>query len=195
MKARPVISPRQGRSDKRVTFRPRLEELEPRLAPSVDLHGNLALSNPIPNVQVVKANTATADGLPGQPLGFSPQQISQAYNFNQITFNGGAIKGDGSGQTIAIVDPYSQPDIVNDLQTFDATYGLSAPAHFTVVNQYGGNALPVADAAWGLEESLDVEWAHALAPGAKILLVEANSTNWPDLLAAVNYARNQPGVS
>jgi subtilase family serine protease len=195
MEARPVISPREARPGQRLTFRPRLEELEPRLAPSADLLGNLALSNPIPHVQVVKTNTATAAGLPGQPLGFSPQQISQAYNFNHITFNGGAIKGDGSGQTIAIVDPYSQPHIVNDLQTFDSTFGLSAPPTFTVVNQYGGTTLPAADATWGLEESLDVEWAHALAPGAKILLVEANSTNWPDLLAAVNYARNQPGVS
>src|SRR5579884_1565892 len=195
MEARPVISPLDGRSGKRLPFRPRLEELEPRLAPSVDLLGNLALSNPIPNVQVVKANTVTMAGLPGQPTGFSPQQISQAYNFNHITFNGGAIKGDGSGQTIAIVDPYSQPHIVSDLQTFDSTYGLSAPPAFTVVNQFGGTTLPVADASWGLEESLDVEWAHAIAPGAKLLLVEATSTNWPDLMAAVNYARNQPGVS
>ncbi|HEY7326763.1 MAG TPA: hypothetical protein VH592_03940 [Gemmataceae bacterium] len=137
----------------------------------------------------------SATVLPAQPLGFSPQQISKAYNFNDITFNQGTIKGDGSGQTIAIVDPYSQPNITGDLQTFDSTFGLSAPPTFTVVNQSGGNALPVADATWGLEESLDVEWAHAMAPGANILLVEANSTSWPDLIAAVNYARNQAGVS
>src|SRR5581483_5623646 len=160
MEARPVISPREARPGQRLTFRPRLEELEPRLAPSADLLCNLALSNPIPHVQVVKTNTATVAGLPGQPLGFSPQQISQAYNFNHITFNGGAIKGDGSGQTIAIVDPYSQPHIVNDLQTFDSTFGLSAPPTFTVVNQLGGTTVPAADASWGLEESLDVEWAH-----------------------------------
>src|SRR5206468_2022041 len=55
--------------------------------------------------------------------------------------------------------------------------------------------LPAASVSWGLETSLDVEWAHAIAPGAKILLVEANSSSLTDLLAAVNYARNQPGVS
>jgi hypothetical protein len=175
--------------------RPQLEELEPRLTPSIDLFSNLALPNPTPNVQLVPAHSVTPNGLPGQPLGFSPQQLRQAYGFNQITFNNGTVKGDGSGQTIAIIDAYSQPNIANDLKTFDLTYGLAAPPSFTVVNQYGGSTLPSADAVWGLEESLDVEWAHAMAPGARILLVEANSTNWSDLLTAINYARNQPGVS
>src|SRR5262249_41943798 len=134
--------------------------------------------------------SVTPSALPG---GFSPQQISQAYGFNQISFSNGTIKGDGSGQTIAIVDAYSQPNIASDLATFDSTYGIAAPPRFTVVNQTGGTSLPTSNTSWGLEESLDVEWAHAMAPGASILLVEANSSNWMDLFAAVNYARNQPG--
>ncbi len=63
------------------------------------------------------------------------------------------------------------------------------------MNQAGGTSLPAANANWGLEISLDVEWAHAIAPGANILLVEANSSGGSDLLAAENFARNQPGVS
>jgi hypothetical protein len=193
---RSIVPARQTQSGTRpAVARPQLEELEPRLTPSSDLLSNPALSNPAPNIQVVPSASVTPAGLPGQPLGFSPQQISQAYGFNQISFNNGTVKGNGSGQTIAIVDPYSQPDIVNDLKTFDSTYGLAAPPSFTIVNEYGGTALPAADTDWGLEESLDVEWAHAMAPGAKILLVEANSTSWSDLLTAVNYARQQPGVS
>jgi subtilase family serine protease len=148
-------------------------------------------------VPTLRAGTyaVTPNGSPGQPGGLSPQQVSQAYGFNQITFDNGTIRGDGSGQTIAIVDAYNQPNIASDLQTFDATYGLPAPPNFVVVNENGGGSLPAANQSWGLEESLDVEWAHAMAPGANILLVEANSASYSNLMVAVNYARNQPGVS
>ena len=129
------------------------------------------------------------------PTGYSPSQIGQAYGFNQISFNGGSIAGNGSGQTIAIVDAYNQPNIASDLQRFDAAFGLPAPPSFQIVNQNGGSSLPAANTSWGLEESLDVEWAHAMAPGAKIVLVEANSSNESDLFAAVQYAASQPGVS
>jgi subtilase family serine protease len=129
------------------------------------------------------------------PPGYGPSQISQAYGFNQITFNNGTIKGDGTGQTIAIIDAYDQPNIAGDLATFDATYGLPAPPSFTKVNENGGTTYPAADQGWGLEISLDVEWAHAMAPGANILLVEASSNSFADLMTAVDYARNQPGVA
>jgi subtilase family serine protease len=149
----------------------------------------------LPSVYVESHAEASPAGGPGQPAGFSPGQISQAYGFNQIRFNNGTVVGDGRGQTIAIVDAYNQPNIVGDLQSFDATFGLSNLPSLTVVNQNGGAALPAADAAWGLEESLDVEWAHSMAPEANILLVESNSSSWSDLLAAMNYARTQPNVS
>src|SRR6185369_16041223 len=63
-----------------------------------------------------------------------------------------------------------------------------------IVNQTGGSTLPAANRGWATEIALDVEWAHAIAPGASILLVEANSSSLNDLNAAVNYARNQSGV-
>jgi hypothetical protein len=140
--------------------------------------------------------TVSAPPLAGTaPGGLSPAQVRHAYGFDQITFNNGTIVGDGTGQTIAIIDAYDQPNMASDLATFDATFGLAAPPRFTKVNETGGSSMPAtAPASWGLEESLDVEWAHAIAPGANILLVEATTNNYSDLFAAANYARNQPGV-
>ena len=129
------------------------------------------------------------------PRGYTPAQIRQAYSFNGIAFNGGTIQGDGAGQTIAIVDAYSDPNIVSDLHVFDATFGITDPPKFTIMNQNGGSALPAADAGWSEEIALDVEWAHAMAPGANIVLVEASSSSLSDLMSAVNTARNLAGVS
>ena len=127
--------------------------------------------------------------------GYTPADIRQAYGFNNITFANGSIVGDGKGQTIAIVDAYNDPNISADLKTFDSQFGISAPPSFQVVNQSGGTKLPTTDGGWAGEISLDVEWAHADAPGANILLVEANSATLNDLMAAVNYARHASGVS
>jgi hypothetical protein len=118
--------------------------------------------------------------------------VRHAYGFDQVSFNG--VAGDGSGQTIAIVDAYDDPNIAGDLHQFDVRFGLFDPS-FTKVNQSGGTALPAASATWAVEISLDVEWAHAVAPGARILLVEANSNSNADLFAAVAFAASQPGVS
>ena len=107
----------------------------------------------------------------------------------------GTVQGTGAGQTIAIVDAYNDPNIVADLKVFDAEFGLAAPPSFKVVNQSGSSSLPSTDAGWSMEIALDVEWAHAIAPGANILLVEANSSSLTDLLSAVKYAAQQPGVS
>ncbi len=118
----------------------------------------------------------------------SPAQVRAAYGIDQIV-------GTGAGQTIAIVDAFDNPNVAGDLQSFSTYYGLPA-ANFTKLNQYGvAGAYPAGDTDWGLEIALDVEWAHAIAPGASILLVEANSDSFADLLAAVNIARNYSGVS
>lgn len=164
---------------------PRLEPLEDRSL----------LSGASPGAYVLNAQGIHPADSNGLPYGFSPAQIRQAYGFDQISFMNGSVAADGSGQTIAIIDAYNQPDIAGDLAAFDATYGIPAPPVFTEVNEYGGASLPAASPSWGLEISLDVEWSHAIAPGANILLVEANSSSWADLLTAVNFARNQPGVS
>jgi subtilase family serine protease len=125
------------------------------------------------------------------PTGYSPAQIRAAYGINAISFSNGTIASDGAGQTIAIVDAFSDPNIASDLATFDAEYGLSSPPSFTVYNLGATRT----DAGWALETALDVEWAHAIAPEANIVLVEASSDSFAALFGAVSYASNLPGVS
>ncbi len=123
--------------------------------------------------------------------GYTPAQIRAAYGFNNVSF--GSTAADGRGQTIAIIDAYNDPNITSDLAAFDSKFGIAAPASFKIVNQNGGTSLPGTDPSqgWEGETALDVEWAHAIAPGANILLVEANNASDSNLFAAVNYARQQ----
>ena len=97
-------------------------------------------------------------------------------HMDSITLPSEAVAGNGSGETIAIVDAYDDPNIQADLNTFDTQFGLPATT-VTRVNETGGTSYPASDptGGWELEESLDVEWAHAMAPGANIMLVEASS--------------------
>jgi subtilase family serine protease len=110
------------------------------------------------------------------------------------------------------VNAYDNPRLVDssaadfgssDLARFDRQYGLPDPPSFLKVNQSGSpTGLPGTDPAgagapgnWEVEEALDVEWAHALAPGAGIILVECNTTNGDDLYQGAMTAAAQPGVS
>ncbi len=119
---------------------------------------------------------------------YTPSEIRQAYGISSLT-------GNGAGQTIAIVDAYDNPNVWSDLQAFDAKWpGLSDPT-FVKVNQSGSTtSLPTKNSDWGLEIALDVEWAHAIASGAKIILVEAKSNSLSDLLTAVKYASTVASV-
>jgi autotransporter-associated beta strand protein len=125
------------------------------------------------------------------PVGLLPAQVRHAYGIDQIAFNG--VVGDGSGQTIAIVDAYDDPNIAGDLQAFDQQFGLPNPI-FTKVAQDGSTNYPPPNSGWITEISLDVEWSHAIAPGANILLVEAEDNSSGNINTAVDYARTQPGV-
>ncbi len=118
---------------------------------------------------------------------YSPSQIRHAYGFDQVSWN-------GAGQTIAIVDAYDDPTVLTDLQKFDRQWGLADP-RLTVAKMTSSGRGPASTSGWAMEIALDVEWAHAIAPGANILVVEATTASLGDLLSAVNYARNQPGVS
>jgi len=133
------------------------------------------------------------------PTGLTPSQVRHAYGFDQLSCSFTGTWGDpnlcGYGQTIAIIDAYDDPNIEKDLAVFSNQFGLpactSANGCFIKATPQG---LPRSDQGWALEISLDVEWAHAIAPGAKILLVEAKSNKLSDLLAAVDYAVKQLGV-
>ncbi|WP_168222145.1 S53 family peptidase [Aquisphaera giovannonii] len=125
------------------------------------------------------------------PTGLSVAQVRAAYGMNQVTFQGGTIAGNGAGQTIAIVTAYDAPTIGSDLRAFDRMMGLPDPPSFLKYSQRGTKV----DGGWATETALDVEWAHAMAPGANIVLVEARSAGLKDLLNAVNLARSISGVS
>jgi subtilase family serine protease len=110
---------------------------------------------------------------------YTPAQIRHAYGFDLLSAT-------GAGQTIAIVDAYGSSSIQNDLNTFCSDFGIAST---TVVIDYP-QGKPISNAGWAEETSLDVEWAHAIAPGAKIVLVAAKSASYTDLLGAVDYAVN-----
>ncbi|MFO0950765.1 MAG: DUF4082 domain-containing protein [Isosphaeraceae bacterium] len=143
----------------------------------------------LPSYQLVRPNAGSTP-----PFGaYTPAQVRDAYGFSSISFNG--VQGDGSGQTIAIVNAYDSPNVQADLDTFSRQFGLPLTT-VTRVNQNGGASYPSVDSTggWTLETALDVQWAHAIAPGANILLVEANSPTDADLLAAVDYASSHANV-
>jgi hypothetical protein len=160
---------------------------------------------------VAPVGSVNSDAGGSSPGGYTPQQIRAAYGFDGIRF--GSIAGDGAGQTIAIVDAYDDPGLVDssaagfstsDLAEFDRQFGLPDPPSFTKLNESGNTSpMPGTDpngpgsssGNWEYEESMDVEWAHALAPSASIVLVEANSNNSEDLYAGISAAENLAGVS
>lgn len=138
----------------------------------------------------LQAHALDANGTPllssSGPTGYTPAQIRSALG----------LTGTGAGQTIAIVVAYNHPNIAADLATFDTKFGLPAPPSFKKVSQTGSTTtFPATDAGWALETSLDVEWAHAIAPGSGILLVEATTSSFTNLDTAIAYAAKQSAVS
>ncbi len=119
------------------------------------------------------------------PLGISPQQIKHAYTIDQVV-------AEGKGQVIGIIDAYDHPNIESDLAIFNNMYNLAACniANGCFQKIYADNVKPRTDAGWAAEIALDVEWAHAIAPQAKIMLVEADSNSLQDMLHAVQVAVN-----
>jgi len=93
-------------------------------------------------------------------------------------------------RVVAIVDAYDDPTAAHDLDVYSKVFGLPriTKANFSVIYATGKKPQPDPTGGWELEESLDIEMAHALAPAAKILLVEAASSNQDDLLAAERVA-------
>src|SRR6266542_2776530 len=134
----------------------------------------------------VANNSHVGNYASSSPTGLSPATIKSAYNFPTSATA-------GAGKTIAIVDAYDDPTAESDLAVFSSQYGLpactTANGCFRKVNQTGGTSYPRKYSGWALEISLDVQWAHALAPGAHILLVEATSNSFANLLAAEDYAK------
>jgi subtilase family serine protease len=132
--------------------------------------------------KTVKPNATSAT-----PTGYGPSDLQDAYGLTA------ASSSNGAGQTIAIVDAYDDPNAAADLATYRSYYGLPActvaNGCFKKVSQTGSTtSLPTADSGWAGEISLDLDMVSAIAPNAKILLVEASSSSMANLGKAVNEA-------
>jgi subtilase family serine protease len=137
------------------------------------------------------ANGSASTRLAG-PSGLTPDQVRTAYSIPPNL---------GSG-AIAIVDAYHYPTSLADFNTFSTQFGLPIEPSGTATS--GTNAVfqvvfaagvqPSTDTGWSQEMALDTQWAHAMAPNAKIYLVEAKSSSVVDLMAAVTVAKSLPGV-
>jgi len=127
---------------------------------------------------------------------YQPAQIQQAYGLPSVYASGVT----GQGTTIVIVDSFGSPTIANDLATFDGQFGLPAPPSFKIIQPAG--AVPPFDPtngtmlSWAGETTLDVEYAHTIAPGASIVLVETpvaeteGVTGFPQIIQAEKYVIN-----
>jgi subtilase family serine protease len=124
---------------------------------------------------------------------YQPAQLQQAYNLPALYARGVT----GKGATIVIVDSFGSPTIGGDLATFDAAFGLPAPPSFTILQPAGRvptfNPADSAMVSWAGETTLDVEYAHTIAPGASIVLVETpvaeteGVTGFPQIVRAEEY--------
>lgn len=116
------------------------------------------------------------------PAGETPQSIRPVY---QLPSTGGS-------RVIAIVDAFDYPTAENDLGVFSSTFGLPpcTTANGCFQKVFASGKKPRANCGWGQEAALDIEWAHAMAPDAAIILVEAASNSFANLFAAVDVASN-----
>jgi subtilase family serine protease len=140
---------------------------------------------------LVRGDAARSDAARGEasvppaqatPSGLTPAEIQSLYHLPSSTA--------GSGQTVAIVDAYDDPNAESDLNVYRRQFGLgactTAGGCLKKVNETGGTALPPADAGWAEEESLDLDMVSAVCPNCKIVLVEATSASFGDLGTAEN---------
>ena len=129
------------------------------------------------------------------PQGLSPAEVKAAYHLPSSAISGNSGSASGGSGTIAIISAFDHPYIESDLAVFDKTFSL-APC------TTAGKCLEVhkmtsqekTNTGWDMESALDTQWAHAIAPAAKILVVEATSDSGTDLMKAVDYARGRSDV-
>ena len=117
------------------------------------------------------------------PCAYSPQDFYKLTGLDKIYKQGYT----GKGQTIAIVDAYGSPTIQADFASFNTTYKLT-PANSTNFKVIQTVPFTATNAGWADETTLDVEWSHAVAPDADIVLITTPSNNDDDLQAGVLYA-------
>jgi subtilase family serine protease len=145
-------------------------------APTVSLSASPQLAGPL--------GVGQPDSGGGVGGGYDPTDLRSAYNLPSASA--------GSGQTVAIVDAFDDPNAESDLATYRSRYGLSACTTangcFRKVNETGGTSLPEANAGWAVEISLDVDMVSAACSNCHILLVEAKNNENANLFASEDEA-------
>jgi subtilase family serine protease len=135
-------------------------------------------------VRTAVSSLTGTSSLAATPSGLSPANLQSAYKLPSSTA--------GSGQTVAIVDAYDDPNAEADLATYRSYFGLpactTANGCFKKVNQTGGTSYPTKDGGWAEEISLDIDMVSAICPKCKIILVEATTSSFANLGTSVNEA-------
>jgi subtilase family serine protease len=129
-------------------------------------------------------HATSESSLSGPPSSaYIPSQMRHAYGFDKVA-------NQGAGQVIGIVDAYDDPNIESDLAVFSRQFSLPAcsSSNGCFSKVYANGRKPGPNANWGIEIALDVEWAHAIAPQARIVLVEAATNSLADLFTGVDVA-------
>src|SRR4051794_22403601 len=132
--------------------------------------------------------SAAPDATTAPPAGWGPSDLQSAYNLPAFT----------GTPTVAIVDAYDDPNAATDLAAYRSQYGLPACGTdcFKKVNQNGvEGSYPSPDTGWAEEISLDLDMVSSACPSCHILLVEANSNSFTDLMKAVDYAATSGAVA
>ena len=132
---------------------------------------------------LIKFDRKASHGGGGSPPGETPSSVRSVYN----------LPSSGGSGVIAIVDAFDYPTAENDLNVFSAQFGLPActTANGCFKKVFASGVQPRANCGWSQEAALDIEWAHAMSPNAKIVLVEAASNSFVDLFSAVDVATSQ----
>jgi PKD repeat protein len=146
---------------------------------SLEVAGVYGLGNVTPFTPLVSGPALPSDvaspaaGCSAGPPGLAPCQVSTAYDAAGLIASG----TDGSGERIGIVDTYdggqSQSALESDLASFDSEFSLPTPSVSYNYPVPTGTNLNATSDDWGVEEALDLEWAHASAPGASIAMTFA----------------------
>lgn len=155
-------------------------------------HASSAAASPLNVVRIFPALRVVRSTAAGPAAGLTPAQVSAAYNTGPLTASG----IDGAGQTIVVVDSFGSPTIARDLAGFDSYFRLPAPPSLRVIQPAGPVPAyqPTPDrSGWASETTLDVEWAHVMAPAARIVVVETptseneGTTGFPQIVTAEKY--------
>ena len=139
-----------------------------------------------PDTAPIAANAATTCTV-NESAGYTPCNLRAAYELTALSAK------DGTGNTVAVVDPGDDPNAAADLNVYRSAYGIAKCTTknpcFSKVNQDGvAGSYPAPDAGDAQEISLDLDMVSAICPKCHILLVEANSNGFGDLGTAINEA-------